>query len=350
MFNECLMSHNITPITTYSKGVEINLERSLTNFVTWGYLKKRWSCETILSRLSGIKFHLKQLKFTIPDLMVTQEVLTGLTKEQNRVRNNKIASGQLDFERGAKALPPLAVAVGMDVYNKTSDGDQKELAVAQLTAFWLLLRASEICTDNSESSNAIKNITVGCVRFLQLGAEVSNWNDATSLTVFIPNPKSRSGEGGLVSIPRGDPDRMELVSALGKYMEDRNYFSTTDPSQPLFPNTTRSRLTKFMRKCARTALGDSDLGNSFSLHSLRHGGATALANSGLPLETLKKHGRWSSDAYKRYVQSGIGDLGYASNNVISWVSFIQGRGSAPTLAPISGSISSLGSSSSSSTW
>ena len=38
-------------------------------------------------------------------------------------------------------------------------------------------------------------------------------------------------------------------------------------------------------------------------HCFRHGGATWAANQGWPDARIKAHGRWKSDAYKRYVHA-----------------------------------------------
>ena len=37
---------------------------------------------------------------------------------------------------------------------------------------------------------------------------------------------------------------------------------------------------------------------SYGLHSLRAGGATAVANRGIPDRLFKRHGRWKSDSAK----------------------------------------------------
>lgn len=47
--------------------------------------------------------------------------------------------------------------------------------------------------------------------------------------------------------------------------------------------------------------GRADVRN-FSAHSLRRGGATAAANAGAPLEDIKIHGRWKSDAVLVYIR------------------------------------------------
>jgi hypothetical protein len=42
--------------------------------------------------------------------------------------------------------------------------------------------------------------------------------------------------------------------------------------------------------------------DSISGHSLRAGGATSLAASGVPFDRIRAMGRWSSDAFRIYVR------------------------------------------------
>ena len=39
----------------------------------------------------------------------------------------------------------------------------------------------------------------------------------------------------------------------------------------------------------------------FGTHSLRIGGATALLHAGVPVEIIKRWGRWVSDSFQRYL-------------------------------------------------
>jgi hypothetical protein len=61
------------------------------------------------------------------------------------------------------------------------------------------------------------------------------------------------------------------------------------------------RLRRRLRDVAPLLPGLSlDLG-ALSAHSLRKGGATAAANAGVSEESIMAHGRWRSDAVKRYI-------------------------------------------------
>lgn len=65
-----------------------------------------------------------------------------------------------------------------------------------------------------------------------------------------------------------------------------------------FNGRLRALLAEAMRQIGPSS---PDLG-VYTAHSLRRGGATAAANGGSPLEEIKAHGRWKSDAVRRYVQ------------------------------------------------
>lgn len=43
-------------------------------------------------------------------------------------------------------------------------------------------------------------------------------------------------------------------------------------------------------------------GKNKSGHSMRSGGASAMAQAGIPLENIQDTGRWSSEAFKSYVR------------------------------------------------
>jgi hypothetical protein len=49
--------------------------------------------------------------------------------------------------------------------------------------------------------------------------------------------------------------------------------------------------------------------------SFRKGGATALAESGVPDRVIQELGRWKSFAYQRYVHSTDAALNKAFNNI-----------------------------------
>lgn len=62
---------------------------------------------------------------------------------------------------------------------------------------------------------------------------------------------------------------------------------------------------------------------SFSGHSLRSGGATALAQAGYSLDDIKSAGRWSSDAFLIYIRGHVAlRLPKNKNNIIGHSSHV----------------------------
>ena len=63
---------------------------------------------------------------------------------------------------------------------------------------------------------------------------------------------------------------------------------------------TRSRLQTMLRKALHLLKLPAEL---FGTHSLRIGSATAAAEVGIPMDTIKAMGRWSSDCYRTYMRT-----------------------------------------------
>ena len=66
-----------------------------------------------------------------------------------------------------------------------------------------------------------------------------------------------------------------------------------------------------MRSMVRSAmglLGESASEYQYGSHSLRSGGATALADAGCPEVVLKTLGRWSSECYRIYARAAFSSV------------------------------------------
>ena len=78
-----------------------------------------------------------------------------------------------------------------------------------------------------------------------------------------------------------------LLLTLGDYTADT----------PLFPNSYNQFNSELKRRCVIAGINKEGI----STHSLRRGGATALFASGVPEAAIMAHGRWTSLAYRRYI-------------------------------------------------
>ena len=73
---------------------------------------------------------------------------------------------------------------------------------------------------------------------------------------------------------------------------------------------TSARMTEVLREIAHLFNFDP---KRFSMHSLRIGGASALAASGAPTHYIQKMGRWKSLAFLQYIYWAVGGMADALN-------------------------------------
>lgn len=86
------------------------------------------------------------------------------------------------------------------------------------------------------------------------------------------------------------------IGALGAYLNTRDRWF--GDRSPLFLDSHGKVLTRsWFLKRFHAFFGHNKLG-----HSMRSGGASAMAQAGLPLEFIQGAGRWSSEAFKSYVR------------------------------------------------
>ena len=79
-----------------------------------------------------------------------------------------------------------------------------------------------------------------------------------------------------------------------------HYLRASPVGGPLFqfasgPYLTRATLSTILRDCFHDNV-------NINTHSFRIGGASAAAAAGVPYFVIQQLGRWSSDAFKRYIR------------------------------------------------
>ncbi len=78
------------------------------------------------------------------------------------------------------------------------------------------------------------------------------------------------------------------------------------PGEPLFSDGGWVLTASHLQDAMRTWLRNLGLdGKEFTLHSLRHGGASWAFVSGLPQESIQVLGDWASNAYLRYLDHSL---------------------------------------------
>ena len=157
-----------------------------------------------------------------------------------------------------------------------------------LVAFYGFLRLGEFASDSTacdaRCTLRIADVSVG----------------RSCLFINLRRSKAdREGKGCAVAIARTDSAFCPF-SSMCRYLGLRNASSA---SEPLFASRSGRPMTKawFASRFRLICIGCGLDPKRYTPHSLRIGGATAMAQFVSPT-ILKSMGRWSSDAFERYVR------------------------------------------------
>lgn len=188
-----------------------------------------------------------------------------------------------------KRKSPLLVShlfkICEDLGASASHNDKLFLAMVTC-GFAGLHRLGEISnSDNPRLRNSAKTIR---------RASVLDGDDHFSYT--LPGNKTDTAfEGSRIIIKRfrGVPDPRPLFIA---YLASRDKRFRFHPQLFLLANGCVPTRAWFLKRLKTYAIGN------YAGQSLRAGGATALAESGAPPDLIMAAGRWSSDAFRRYIR------------------------------------------------
>ena len=168
------------------------------------------------------------------------------------------------------------------------------------TAFFGFFRASEYTTSKESLARGT---------FLSLQDVSIDRHDNPSC-IFLKLRFSKTdqfGKGCTVVLARCD-SFICPVAALVKYIwvrgSDPGPLFLCEDKSPLTRDKLNRRLQKILKAC--------NIQTKFTLHSFRVGAATTAASLGFPEYMIKALGRWSSDAYKVYVNLPLDRLSAAS--------------------------------------
>ena len=143
--------------------------------------------------------------------------------------------------------------------------------------------------------------------------EYNSAGDPISAKIMIVNSKARGSEARR-KVPVVLPMRGSYLSpGYRLWLLDRSIDPVPDEfraSTPLFrdPATNTILTVDGLRASLRAILSNIGRdGSTYGAHSLRIGGATAMAFCHASAEVIKDVGRWNSDAYLRYIRECRGD-------------------------------------------
>ena len=160
---------------------------------------------------------------------------------------------------------------------------------AYLVAYFGLLRVSEIVFTNQINANR---------PLLYSDVQVTDGSQAVLISIRV-SKTDQSGAPKILRIPRSGNPSLCCVTAVQNYLHLRpchsQYFFSHMNGSPL----TRSQFTGVLAKAIRCLGLPAQV---YTSHSFRIGCASDLASKGLSNETIKKLGRWKSDAVERYIR------------------------------------------------
>ena len=168
-----------------------------------------------------------------------------------------------------------------------STHDALALWAAFSSAFFGLLRSSEYSCPSSSTFSAAS----------LLGAHLSFAPDNSAASLFLPKSKTdRFARGAHISL-FAVPSPLCPVSALWHFSRIRRYSA----GLPLFTLDDGHFLTRdLVVSVLRSAFPTEP---NLNTHSFRIGGASALAEAGVPEYVIQAMGRWSSDSFLRYIRT-----------------------------------------------
>lgn len=191
--------------------------------------------------------------------------------------------------RATKCKSPLLLSHLIDTCTNlgASGAHNNKLCLSMLTCgFAGLHRLGELTnSDNPALRNSAKTIRRASV----LGAE-------DHFSYVLPGNKTDPAfEGNRIVIKqfRGAPDPRHLFTS---YLSSRDIKFRMHPQLFLLANGLVPTRSWFLGRLKHYVIGN------YAGQSLRAGGATALAEAGAPPDLIMAAGRWSSDAFRRYIR------------------------------------------------
>lgn len=247
---------------------------------------KGLSASTVLTYMSGISYQHK-----IQDLTdSTKSFLVGKTLEGLKRSNPK--------------KPDLRVPISIDLLRKLirslqhvcfSSYESVMFASAFSLSFFALLRVGEIAAESKTDLGAhvIQISDVSVVKF----------DHKEELRLCIRSSKTDQLHSSLTLIISEQIDKSLCPIHLLKQFLQIRYPSS---GSNLYIHFDGSSLTRYQfSSILQKSLSFSEINGHFRAHSFRIGGATEAKRLGVDDETLKKWGRWTSDAYTKYIRLNI---------------------------------------------
>jgi hypothetical protein len=271
-----------------------------------------WTVGTVRNKLAAIRFkhihnHLPDPTTGNPRIKSCLRVLTLRRREPTQIK----------LPVTVEVIRAVMITVRAD--EKISPRDREVIIASIFTAWFYLLRSSEYCEVGGEIRDYC--LRVGDVEFYDELHNVLDWSElhrAHSMSLAIRGSKTDQARTGCVRTLDTTGLPVDAVRAVSAMLQSRNLKKGEGLDQPLFQLSSgkavsNTQVTGALRAAA-ISRGLDPL--RYATHSLRRGGATAMAAAGFPTEVIRRWGRWLSDTWKRYVFGTAEELSGLSRNMV----------------------------------
>ena len=249
---------------------------TLSFFVVW--LAHHIEPRSIESYLSGIASRLEPFFPAVRDTrrsLLVSRTLQGCKRHLSKPITRAPALGVSDINRVVAAL------VG------SRDYDTVLFLALLVTGFTTLQRLGELVWSDSLRLQSWRKVA------LRHTVTISD----EGMSYLLPSPKSdRSGSGSRVLVPASAILPLDAFPRLRAYLSMRDMSFAHHPALWVTANGEVPTRAWFLRRLRQSFHA------GISGHSLRAGGATALASAGLAPELIQAAGRWSSASFERYIR------------------------------------------------
>jgi integrase len=268
-------------------------------FMAWACT--RYKVSTIESTLSAIKDWHKSKGLNY-DHLCTDSI-------KDLINSIKVQQGPEGLPVGKVGLsrPLLRLLIGyLRNKEKAADPQLAKLYLRDLT--WLLLGYFGMMRRSELIALQMQDLSIGTI------------NGQGYIEVTIRRSKTdRRGEGAQVTITGVTKDSIHIAPIIQSWLNYRTGSGAKD-TDPIFPKwdldsrtlsnnailsgqALAERLKLYLRDLVGTYPDLSVNPNAYGMHSLRRGGGYGCMGRWVPVEKIKAHGRWRSDAVRAYMQT-----------------------------------------------
>ncbi|CAG2191357.1 unnamed protein product [Mytilus edulis] len=254
------------------------------------------SASTVLTYMSGISYQHKIQDLTdSTKFLFSRKTLEGL-KRSNPKKNLRVPISIDLLRKLIRSLQHVCF----------SSYESVMFASAFSLSFFALLRVGEIAAESKTDLGAhvIQISDVSVVKF----------DHKEELRLCIRSSKTDQLHSSLTLIISEQIDKSLCPIHLLKQFLQIRYPSS---GSNLYIHFDGSSLTRYQfSSILQKSLSFSEINGHFRAHSFRIGGATEAKRLGVDDETLKKWGRWTSDAYTKYIR--VKTIWLIGSSIVYW--------------------------------